>query len=252
MVFLENFGSTVEEVVADTPVEYLVRTAFADLLPAPKRWLVNSAVRHVKKMVPRFDLPKAIPFRDVLSKGRKSPAFLARPRTREDIAILQYTGGTTGVAKGAMLTHGNLLSNIGQTQAYMGQIKDDGSQWLIEGQEIAIAPLPLYHIYAFISSLLFLPSTGQHSVLIANPRDIGMFIRSIKPYKFTFFTGLNTLFVGMMNHPEFETLGFQSTESDTFRRHSPSGRNCTTVGEFDRMRYLGRLWADRMFPGRQR
>ncbi|CAM3759319.1 AMP-binding protein [Parendozoicomonas haliclonae] len=208
LVFLENFGSTVEEVVGDTPVEYLIRTAFADLVPAPKRWIVNGLVRHVKKMVPHFDLPKAVHFRGVLAKGSKSAAYSPVARTRDDIAVLQYTGGTTGVAKGAMITHGNLLSNLEQTDACLGQVRDDGTPWLENGKETAVAPLPLYHIYAFIVNLMFFPHTGQHSILVANPRDIGLFIKAIKNYKFTFFSGLNTLFVGLMNHPDFKQLDF--------------------------------------------
>ncbi len=210
LVFLENFGSTVEEVVSDTPIEYLVRTSLADLVPAPKRWLVNGLVRHVKKLVPHFDLPKALKFRDVLALGKSSPHFTPQPRTRDDIAVLQYTGGTTGIAKGAMLTHGNLLANVAQIDACLGQVRDDGSRWMEPGQEIAIAPLPLYHIYAFIVNLMCLPYMGQHSVLVANPRDAGLFIKAIKNHKFTFFAGLNTLFVALMEHPEFKKLDFSA------------------------------------------
>ncbi|WP_281646162.1 AMP-binding protein [Parendozoicomonas sp. Alg238-R29] len=208
LLFLENFGHTVEEVVSDTPVKYLICTAFADLLPAPKRWIVNALVRHVKKMVPHFDLPKALSFRDVIAKGQKCAAFSSRSRTTDDIAVLQYTGGTTGVAKGAMLTHGNLMANIAQTDASLKQKQEGGSDWLTSGQETAIAPLPLYHIYAFIVNLMYFPHTGQHNVLVANPRDMDLFLKAIKPWKFTVFSGLNTLFVGLMNHPEFKNLDF--------------------------------------------
>ena len=213
VVFLENFGHTMEEVVSDTPVEYLVCTAFADLVPAPKRWIVNALVRHVKKIVPKFELPKAVNFRDVLAKGKQSPAFTQQQRTQDDLAVLQYTGGTTGVAKGAMLTHGNLLSNISQTDAALGQVSENGKPWLESGKEVAIAPLPLYHIYAFIVNLMYFPHTGQQSVLIANPRDMNLFLKAIKGIPFTVFSGLNTLFVGLMNHPEFSQLDFSQLKA---------------------------------------
>ncbi len=208
LVFLENFGSTVEEVVSDTPVEYLVSTAFADMVPAPKRWIVNSLVRHVKKLVPKFHLPNAIPLRSALSLGKGLPPFTPQPRTRDDLAVLQYTGGTTGVAKGAMLTHGNLLANVAQIDGCLDQASDDDRPWMENGQEVAIAPLPVYHIYAFMVNLLCLPKNGHHSVMVANPRDIGLFIKVIKGYNFTFFAGLNTLFVGLMEHSNFKKLDF--------------------------------------------
>ena len=208
LVFLENFGHTIEEVIGDTPVEYLVRTALADMVPAPKRWIVNGVVRHVKKLVPKFDLPNATCLREALTLGKDLPPFTPQPRTRDDIAVLQYTGGTTGVAKGAMLTHGNLLANVAQIDTCLGQYREDGEDWMRPGKEVAIAPLPLYHIYAFIVNLMCLPHNGHHNVLVANPRDIGLFIKVIKGYKFTFFAGLNTLFVGLMDHPDFKKLDF--------------------------------------------
>ncbi|MTI15599.1 AMP-binding protein [Sansalvadorimonas verongulae] len=210
LLFLENFGHTVEEVVSETPVQYLIRTSFADLVPAPKRWIVNALVRHVKKLVPSFNLPKALHFRDVLTKGKAAGSFKPQPRTLADIAILQYTGGTTGVAKGAMLTHGNLMANIAQTQTALKQTQPNGEPWFEDGQETAIAPLPLYHIYAFIVNMMYFPFTGQHNVLVANPRDMSLFIKAIKPWKFTVISGLNTLFVGLMNHPDFKELDFSA------------------------------------------
>ncbi len=210
LVFLENFGHTVEKVVSDTPVEYLVCTAFADLVPAPKRWIVNALVRHVKKMVPAFELPKAIPFRKTISEGQARP-FTPVTRTLEDVAVLQYTGGTTGASKGAILTHGNLVGNMAQVDCIQKQLrKDNGEYYLKPGEEVAIAPLPLYHIYAFLVNLCQFPQTGQHNILIANPRDMDLFVKAIKPWKFSVITGLNTLFVGLMNHPEFKKMDFSS------------------------------------------
>ena len=208
LLFLDNFGHMVEEVVCDTPVKYLIRTALADMLPAPKRWIINSLVRYVKKMVVPYSLPKAVSFRKALDLGGKATNYSSPLRTSDDIAVLQYTGGTTGVAKGAMLTHGNLLGNMSQIGCSLGQTKESGELWLEPGDETAIAPLPLYHIYAFIVNLMFFPYQGQHSVLIANPRDSNLFIKAIKPWKFTFFAGLNTLFVSLMENPEFHKLDF--------------------------------------------
>ncbi len=208
LLFLDNFGHLVEEVICDTPVKYLIRTALADMLPAPKRWIINSLVRHVKKLVVPYNLPKAISFRTTLAQGAKLPPYQKVSRVSEDIAVLQYTGGTTGVAKGAMLTHGNLLGNLAQVSGALGQKKDNGELWLKPGAEVAIAPLPLYHIYAFIVNLMFFPMQGQHSILIANPRDASLFIKAIKPWPFTFFAGLNTLFVSLLEHPEFSKLDF--------------------------------------------
>jgi len=135
-------------------------------------------------------------------------AVTRHPVTLDDIAVLQYTGGTTGLAKGAMLTHGNLVANMQQARACMSQVGDDGHPLIKEGQEVMIAPLPLYHIYAFTANCMCMMVTGNHNVLITNPRDIGGFIKELKKWRFTGLLGLNTLFVALMDHPEFKTLDF--------------------------------------------
>jgi long-chain acyl-CoA synthetase len=207
LVYLNLFGDRVQEVIADTPIEYLIEARMGDLMPPAKGWLVNLAVARLKKKVPAYDLPQAIRLAQALRSGRTG-AFTPVPLQREDIAVLQYTGGTTGVAKGAMLTHGNLLANMQQVQACFGQTGADGQQLVHEGQEIAIAPLPLYHIYAFTANCLCMMVTGNHNVLITNPRDLPAFIKELGRWQFTTFIGLNTLFVALMDHPGFTGLDF--------------------------------------------
>jgi len=162
--------------------------------------LVNSVVKYIKKMVPAYQLPSAKTFNEVLSLGAKKaphPVVLAH----QDLAVLQYTGGTTGVAKGAMLTHANLIAN-------MHQLKGRLEELLNEGEEIFIAPLPLYHIYAFLIHALTLLEFGAHSILIPNPRDLPAFIKELRKWRFTGFIGLNTLFAGLCNRDDFKTLDF--------------------------------------------
>ncbi len=208
LVFMDVFGHLVEEIISDTPVEHLIVTSIADMLPAPKRQLINVAAKYVKKMVQPYKLSGVVRFRQALAKGdagkyRKPPA----PRP-DDVAILQYTGGTTGVAKGAMLTHRNMISNMLQAQAMLSQQDEAGNPMHEAGKETIVAPLPLYHIYAFTVHLMAMVEMGNHSILIANPRDTAMFIKMIKPWRFTAFIGLNTLFVSLLNHPEFAKCDF--------------------------------------------
>jgi len=209
LVYLNLFGDRVQEVVADTPMDYLIEAKMGDLLSPAQGWLVNLAVARLKKQVPNYHLPQAVGFTRALKLGRKcavTPVALCR----EDTAVLQYTGGTTGVAKGAMLTHGNLLANMQQVQACFSQSGADGQPLVHEGQETAIAPLPLYHIYAFTAHCLCLMVTGNHNVLITNPRDIPAFIKVLSRWRFTSFVGLNTLFVALMDHPAFARLDFSA------------------------------------------
>ena len=204
LVFLDNFGHLVEEVVEQTEIKHLIMTRLADMLPAPKRQILNFLVKHVKKMVPNHGLTNVIPFREVLSQGASVTFHAPDNPNLNDPVVLQYTGGTTGVAKGAILTHQNLIANMLQSKAVLAQKDSEGNSIAVDGQEILIAPLPLYHIYAFTVHLLSMPFSGNHSILIANPRDTSTFIKFIKPWPFTMFIGLNTLFISLLNHPRFK------------------------------------------------
>ncbi|MDH4564769.1 long-chain-fatty-acid--CoA ligase FadD2 [Pseudomonas sp. BN411] len=209
LVYINLFGKLVEEVLPDTEIEYLIEARMGDLLPSLKGWLVNTVVKSLKKMVPDYHLPQAVHFKDVLRQGQGHALKPVRV-SLEDIAVLQYTGGTTGVAKGAMLTHGNLVSNMQQVDACLSQLGPDGSPLMKQGQEIMIAPLPLYHIYAFTANCMCMMVNGHHNILITNPRDIGGFIKELKKWRFSALLGLNTLFVALMDHPEFKSLDFSN------------------------------------------
>ncbi len=208
LVFMDVFGHLVESIVAETGIKYLICTSLADMLPTPKRQLINFAAKYVKKMVKPYSLPNAVPFLTALQRGVKARYSAPPPVSLDDAAVLQYTGGTTGVAKGAVLTQRNLIANMLQARAMLSQQNSDGSKVINPGSEIIVAPLPLYHIYAFTVHLLCLPFMGNQSILIANPRDTGTFIRFIKPWRFTGFIGLNTLFVSLLNHPDFAKCDF--------------------------------------------
>ena len=207
LVYLNVFGRLVQEVLPDTDIEFLIEARMGDMLPTLKGWLVNNVVKHVKKMVPEYHLPQAQSFKQVLRQGG---GHGLKPVSAElaDIAVLQYTGGTTGVAKGAMLTHGNLVANMQQVHACLSQHGNDGLPLMKEGQEIMIAPLPLYHIYAFTANCMCMMVNGNHNILITNPRDISGFIKELKKWRFSALLGLNTLFVALMDHPEFKDVDF--------------------------------------------
>ncbi|VVN29582.1 Long-chain-fatty-acid--CoA ligase [Pseudomonas fluorescens] len=209
LVYLNMFGRRVQEVLPDTGLEYLIEAKMGDLLPTAKGWLVNTLVDNVKKMVPAFDLPQAKSFKQVLREGR-ALSHTPVPRSLDDVAVLQYTGGTTGLAKGAMLTHANLVANMLQVLACFSQHGADGQKMIKEGQEVMIAPLPLYHIYAFTANCMCMMVTGNHNVLITNPRDIPGFIKELGKWRFSGLIGLNTLFVALMDHPGFKSLDFSA------------------------------------------
>ncbi len=203
IVIVENFAQTLEEVIGKTSVEHVISTQIGDLLPAPKRWLLNFVVKTVKKMVPRWRIDRAITFRAALARGATA-SFAPAALTREDIAFLQYTGGTTGVAKGAMLTHRNMLANLEQTGIWVsGTFK--------EGAEIVIAPLPMYHIFCLTSTMSFM-KWGSLIVLIANPRDLPGFVKELGKWKWSVMTGVNTLFNGLLNMPGFDRLDFSAVK----------------------------------------
>ena len=209
LVYLNMFGKRVQEVLPDTGIEYLIEAKMGDLLPVAKGWLINTVVDKLKKMVPAYQLPQAVSFKQVLREGR-SLSHKPVPLSLDDIAVLQYTGGTTGLAKGAMLTHANLVANMLQVLACFSQHGPDGQKMIKEGQEVMIAPLPLYHIYAFTANCMCMMVTGNHNVLITNPRDIAGFIKELGKWRFSGLLGLNTLFVALMDHPGFRQLDFSA------------------------------------------
>lgn len=200
LVVLANMASKAEKVLHKTSIETVIVTEVGDMHGAVKRVLINSVLKHVKKEVESFNIPGAIPLRKALSKGQ-GKSFTTPEIKQDDVAVLQYTGGTTGVAKGAMLTHGNLIANMLQCHGLF-------TLSLGEGSETIIAPLPLYHIYAFTVHCMVLMETGNHSVLIPNPRDIDGFVKVLQNTKFSGFVGLNTLFVALCNNPIFKAIDF--------------------------------------------
>jgi long-chain acyl-CoA synthetase len=200
IVVVENFANVVQEVIAETGVKHVFTTTVGGMLGFPKRQLVNFVLKYVKKAVPDFRLPGAIRFTDAVANGagRKLPAIDIAPT---DIAFLQYTGGTTGVSKGAMLTHRNLVANMQQSSAWLGtNVK--------LGQEEIITALPLYHIFALTANCLVFIKFGGLNHLITNPRDMPGFVKTLSGIKFTAITGVNTLFNGLLNTPGFDKLDF--------------------------------------------
>ncbi|TBU97892.1 long-chain-fatty-acid--CoA ligase FadD1 [Stutzerimonas kirkiae] len=202
LVCLANMAHLAEQVLPRTGLKTVIVTEVGDMLPPLKRLLVNAVVKHVKKMVPAYDLPSAVSFTRAMALGRGKAVREAEP-DREEVAVLQYTGGTTGVAKGAMLTHRNLIANMLQCKVLMGSN-------LNEGSEVVIAPLPLYHIYAFTFHCMAMMQCGNHNILITNPRDLPAFIKDLGQYRFTGFVGLNTLFVALCNNDSFRKLDFSA------------------------------------------
>ncbi|WP_136065627.1 AMP-binding protein [Modicisalibacter radicis] len=202
IVILANMADKLERVLDKTEIRHVVVTEIGDLHGFPQRALINFAVRHIKKLVPAYSLPGSLGFRETLARGARRQ-YRPVERDREDIAALQYTGGTTGVAKGTMLTHRNLVANMLQARAVISDV-------LGEGCETVIAPLPVYHIYTFTVNCLFLMETGNHSVLIPNPRDIDGFVKTLRKIRFTGFVGLNTLFNALCNRDDFRALDFSS------------------------------------------
>jgi long-chain acyl-CoA synthetase len=202
LVVLANMAAKAERVLANTSIETVIVTEVGDMHNPIKRVLINSVLKYVKKEVESYNIANAISLRKALSLGQDK-SFVTPAIKPDDVAVLQYTGGTTGVAKGAMLTHGNLIANMQQCHGLFTMALD-------EGTETAIAPLPLYHIYAFTVHCMVLLETGNHSVLIPNPRDIPGFVKLLQNTKFSCFVGLNTLFVALCNQPVFKSLDFTS------------------------------------------
>ncbi len=202
IVIFANSAHVLEKVVAHTPVKHVIVTEIGDFLKFPKNYIVNFVIKNVKKMVPAFALPGMLDFKTCVQKG--DPNRYKKPDVKsEDTAFLQYTGGTTGVAKGAILSHRNIVSNMVQARAW---IKD----FITDGKEIIITPLPLYHIFSLTANCFVFNSVGALNILITNPRDIPGFVKELSKWKFTAFTGVNTLFNGLLNNDEFNKLDFSS------------------------------------------
>ncbi|MBL4881512.1 MAG: AMP-binding protein [Oleispira sp.] len=208
LLCMDVFAKSVQGVKDQTGIKHIIVTSLADMLPGFKRVLINAAAKHIKKMVPAYSLPEAVSFRKCLKLGKGQDFQPTHMKNPNDTIVLQYTGGTTGVAKGAELTNRNLVANMLQSAAALGQTTADGTPMKGENQAIIVAPLPLYHIYSFTVHLMALFELGDHSVLIANPRDTETFIRFMKPWKLTGVVGLNTLFVSLMASPRFKELDF--------------------------------------------
>jgi long-chain acyl-CoA synthetase len=201
IIILENFAHTLEEVLADIKIEHIVTTRIGDLLGWPKSVITNFVVKHIKKAVPPFSLPGRVRLPSALRAGGKYELDHIELGFA-DIAFLQYTGGTTGAAKGAMLSHRNMVYNVLQSHALQGDIYADVDR------VIAITPLPLYHSFSLQSNLLSVMYDGGENVLITNPRDLPAFVKELKRHKFTYITGVNTLFAGLLNTPGFADLDF--------------------------------------------
>lgn len=200
IVIIENFAHTLESIINKTPIEHVVLTSLGDRLGLVKGTLVNTVVKYVKKMVPAFNLPKTVRFNAVLAKG-KNMTFSPVVLKGEDLAFLQYTGGTTGVSKGAMLSHRNMVANLEQAKAAIKPL-------LEEGNELVVTALPLYHIFALTANCLTFITLGGTNLLITNPRDMPAFIKELAKYPFTAITGVNTLFNGLLNTVGFKDLDF--------------------------------------------
>ncbi|MBO2557005.1 long-chain-fatty-acid--CoA ligase FadD [Shewanella algae] len=200
IVVVSNFASTLEQVVDQTPVKNVIITGLGDLLSAPKRTLVNFVVKYIKRLVPKYSLPHAISMRRALRAGKK--AQYVKPVVKsDDIAFLQYTGGTTGVSKGAMLSHGNIVANVLQANGAYAPLLNDG-------KEFVVTALPLYHIFALTVNCLLFLHKGANNLLITNPRDIPGFVAELRKTPFTALTGVNTLFNALVNSEEFAALDF--------------------------------------------
>ncbi len=203
IVIVENFAHTLERTLKHVNPEVIITTRVGDMLGFPKSLIVNTVVKYVKKMVPAFSLPGSISFNDVLKQGAdKQPEKISL--THGDLAFLQYTGGTTGVAKGAMLSHGNMVANMQQAHHWLAPSNVE------EGKEIIITALPLYHIFALTANCLVYAKMGATNILILNPRDLPAFVKELGKYKFTAVTGVNTLFNALLNTDGFDKLDFSS------------------------------------------
>jgi len=202
IVIVANFAKTLEQILSKTQVKHTVVTEIGDLFGFPKKLIINAVIKYIKKMVPPYSLPNPVSFNHALRLG--SATSLSKPAIKSsDIAFLQYTGGTTGVSKGAMLSHGNVIANMLQLKAWM--------QFLIrDGEEIVIAALPFYHVFSLTVNCLLFASAGGHNIIVTNPRDFPAFIKELGKWKFTIMPGVNTLFNALLNQESFRKLDFSS------------------------------------------
>lgn len=200
VVVLENFANTLEKVLQNTPVKTVITTQIGELFPFPKSAIVNFVVKRIKKMVPAWNIPGTTSFKATLTSG-KSQQLDEVEITHNDTAFLQYTGGTTGVAKGAELTHGNMVANVQQASAWLAPVSE-------EGTDVVITALPLYHIFSLTINCLTYMKVGGQNILITNPRDFVGFVNELKKVRFSCFIGVNTLFNALLNTPGFNELDF--------------------------------------------
>ena len=206
IVIIENFAATLEKCLAATPVQHVVLASMGDRLGLLKGAVVNHVVRKVKKLVPGFNLPQAVRFNDALARGRKLP--VARPVLQgDDIALLQYTGGTTGVSKGAVLLHRNVIANVLQSEAWNDPVM---KRVPTQEQPTAVCALPLYHIFAFTVNMMLGMRTGGKNILLPNPRDLPAVLKELSQHTFHSFPAVNTLFNGLANHPDFDKVNWSN------------------------------------------
>jgi len=202
ILIVENFAHTLEQVLDRTDVEHVIITRLGDMLDFPKANIVNLVVKRVKKMVPKWNIPGALRFKETLSTGAKR-SYRPVDVGPDDLAFLQYTGGTTGIPKGAMLTHRNMIANLEQAHAWI-------KPHVREGQEVIVTALPLYHIFALLANCLTFMKIGAKNILITNPRDIPAFVKELDKEPFTALTGVNTLFNALLHNEDFRKLDFSS------------------------------------------
>lgn len=203
IIVLENFANNLEQIIHKTQVKNVILTNVGDLVGTLKGFMINFALKHVKKMIPQHGLKdQAIPFKNALQIGFNKD-FKPVELNHQDLAFLQYTGGTTGLAKAAMLSHGNMVANMQQAIEWI-------KPYIVEGKEVAITALPLYHVFSLTANLMFFIKIGGLNVLITNPRDMDGFVAELKRHKVTVITGVNTLFNGLLKNPNFKTVDFST------------------------------------------
>ena len=202
IVIAENFAANLEKIIGNTSIKTVILASIGEMLGTMKGMVVNFMVRSVKRMVPKYTLANTVTFKEALAQGKKF-TLERHEGTADEVILLQYTGGTTGVSKGAMLTNRNMVANMQQIRSFM-------MPFLKEGEEIALSPLPMYHIFAFTVNCLALMSVGSTTVLIVNPRDLSTIVKAFKAYPITLMTGVNTLFNGLINNEAFRALDFSN------------------------------------------